>query len=94
MVESLVEAANAGMVGNQYCKSPGHPLLVEQLKQLYTPLFNREMKDSNFVVTDGATDGLFTTCQALINPGDECIVTMEILGADPPVVCKQVYKRV
>ena len=26
--------------------------------------------------------------------GDECIVTMEILGADPPVVCKQVYKRV
>ena len=26
--------------------------------------------------------------------GDECIVTMEIVGADPPVVCKQVFKRV
>lgn len=71
------------MVSNQYCRSQGHPDLCTELVKLYTPLMKKELCMNNFVVTDGATDALFTTCQAFINPGDEAIVLEPFYDAYP-----------
>jgi len=83
VTESLKEAADNGIAGNQYCRSMGHPMLVDQLQKLYSDLMGREMNLNNFVITDGATDGLFTTCQAFIDVGDECIIMEPFYDAYP-----------
>jgi len=83
VTESLKEAAEDGVAGNQYCRSMGHPMLVEQLQKLYSELMGRNLNMMNFVATDGATDGLFTTCQAFIDVGDECIVMEPFYDAYP-----------
>lgn len=60
---------------NQYARGAGHPRLVRALAQVYGPLFGRELDPTGeIVVTVGATEGIFATIQALVNPGDEVIL--------------------
>ncbi|MEM7128944.1 MAG: aminotransferase class I/II-fold pyridoxal phosphate-dependent enzyme [Chloroflexota bacterium] len=60
---------------NQYTRYAGHPRLVNALSQVYSPLFGREIDPMTEIVTTvGATEGIFATIQALIQPGDEVIL--------------------
>lgn len=60
---------------NQYTRYGGHLRLVQALSQVYSPLFQRELDPMDeIVVTVGATEGIFATIQALIEPGDEVIL--------------------
>ncbi|MCB9140296.1 MAG: aminotransferase class I/II-fold pyridoxal phosphate-dependent enzyme [Caldilineaceae bacterium] len=60
---------------NQYARGAGHPRLVNALARVYGPLFGRTLDPLHeIVVTVGATEGIFATIQALVNPGDEVIL--------------------
>jgi aspartate/methionine/tyrosine aminotransferase len=60
---------------NQYARSAGHPHLVQALANVYGPLFGRELDPMReIVVTTGATEALFASVQALVEPGDEVIL--------------------
>jgi histidinol-phosphate/aromatic aminotransferase/cobyric acid decarboxylase-like protein len=72
---------------NQYARSAGHPRLVNALAALYSPLFGRRFNPlTEIVVTVGATEGIFATVQALVNPGDEVILIEPFYDSYPAVV--------
>jgi aspartate/methionine/tyrosine aminotransferase len=72
---------------NQYARSAGHPRLVNALAALYSPLFGRTLNPlTEIVVTVGATEGIFATVQALVNPGDEVILIEPFYDSYPAVV--------
>jgi len=65
-----------GNVGkNQYAPSSGILPLREAISANYKRLYNLDYDPmSEVIVTNGATEAIFCTCTALINPGDEVIV--------------------
>jgi aspartate/methionine/tyrosine aminotransferase len=72
---------------NQYARSAGHPRLVEQLAKVYAPLFGRGLDPMReIVVTTGATEGIYATIQALVNPGDEVILVEPFYDSYPAAV--------
>ncbi len=72
---------------NQYARSAGHPRLVNALAALYSPLFGRSLNPlTEIVVTVGATEGIFATVQALVDPGDEVILIEPFYDSYPAVV--------
>jgi kynurenine--oxoglutarate transaminase/cysteine-S-conjugate beta-lyase/glutamine--phenylpyruvate transaminase len=72
---------------NQYARSAGHPRLVQALARVYGPLFGRELDPMReIVVTDGATEGIFATVQALVEPGDEVILIEPFYDSYPASV--------
>ncbi|MEX1018537.1 MAG: aminotransferase class I/II-fold pyridoxal phosphate-dependent enzyme [Litorilinea sp.] len=72
---------------NQYARSAGHPRLVNALAQVYSPLFGRELDPmSEIVATVGATEGIFATMQALLDPGDEVILIEPFYDSYPAAV--------
>ena len=72
---------------NQYARSAGHPRLVQALAQVYGPLFHRELDPlTEIVVTVGATEGIFATLQALVEPGDEVILIEPFYDSYPAAV--------
>ncbi len=87
--EFIKEAARAAIAQdrNQYTRSAGHPRLVQALAQLYTPLFRRLLDPlTNFVVTAGATEAIFATMQALVDPGDQVILVEPFYDSYPASV--------
>lgn len=83
------EAAQAAIAAdlNQYARSAGHPRLVNALAQVYSPLFGRTLDPmQEIVVTVGATEGIFATVQALVNPGDEVILIEPFYDSYPAAV--------
>ena len=83
------EAAQAAIAAdlNQYARSAGHPRLVHALAQVYSPLFGRTLDPmQEIVVTVGATEGIFATVQALVNPGDEVILIEPFYDSYPAAV--------
>eukprot|EP01118_Nematostelium_gracile_P013147 TRINITY_DN4933_c0_g1_i1.p1 TRINITY_DN4933_c0_g1~~TRINITY_DN4933_c0_g1_i1.p1 ORF type:complete len:440 (+),score=105.81 TRINITY_DN4933_c0_g1_i1:29-1348(+) len=73
----VLKAAQEAIKGNlnQYSRAQGHLRLVSALAKHYGPLIKRELDPmTNFIVTMGATEGLFSTINAVINPGDEVIL--------------------
>ena len=86
----FVKAAAQQAIGadlNQYARSAGHPRLVNALAALYSPLFGRTLNPlTEVVVTVGATEGIFATVQALVNPGDEVILIEPFYDSYPAVV--------
>ena len=72
---------------NQYARAAGHPRLVNALAQTYSPLFDRDLDPlREIVVTVGATEGIFATIQALVNPGDEVILIEPFYDSYPAAV--------
>jgi len=72
---------------NQYARSAGHPHLVEALSQTYSPLFGRTLDPlRQILVTVGATEGIFATIQALVNPGDEVLLIEPFYDSYPAAV--------
>ena len=71
--EAAKTAIDAEM--NQYTRYGGHMRLVNAVAEVYGPLFQRELNPATEIVTTvGATEGIFATIQATINPGDEVIL--------------------
>lgn len=72
---------------NQYARSAGQPRLVQALAQVYSPLFGRSLDPmQEIVVTVGATEGIFATIQALVEPGDEVILIEPFYDSYPAAV--------
>ena len=60
---------------NQYAPSMGLLSLREAIAANYTKFYGITYNPlSEIVVTNGATEAIFCTCMALINPGDEVVV--------------------
>jgi N-succinyldiaminopimelate aminotransferase len=60
---------------NQYSRSAGMPRLCQALASHYGQRFGLKLDwQTNVAVTVGATEGIFASCMALLNPGDECII--------------------
>lgn len=72
---------------NQYARSAGHLPLVSQLAATYSPLFGRELDaQREIVVTAGATEAIFATIQALVDPGDEVLLIEPFYDSYPAAV--------
>lgn len=72
---------------NQYTRSAGHPRLVEALAAKYSPLFARAIDPAReVVVTTGATEAIFASVQALVNPEDEVILVEPFYDSYPASV--------
>jgi aspartate/methionine/tyrosine aminotransferase len=85
-VKQAAQAAIAADL-NQYARSAGHPRLVRALAELYSPLFGRPLDPlAEIVVTVGATEGIFATVQALVDPGDEVILIEPFYDSYPAAV--------
>ena len=85
----IKEAAQAAIRAdlNQYARSAGQPRLVNEISELYSPLFGRTLDPlREIVVTTGATEGIFATMQALVNPGDEVILIEPFYDSYPAAV--------
>ena len=60
---------------NQYAPSPGILPLREAISKNYKRFYNLDFDPvDEIVVTNGATEAIFCTCMALINPEDEVII--------------------
>jgi methionine aminotransferase len=60
---------------HQYMPSAGFPPLLERIAKLIADSYGRNADASTeILVTAGATQGIFTTVQALVNAGDEVII--------------------
>ena len=60
---------------HQYCPSNGHAGLLDQIGGLIYKSYGRNLNTSEeLLVTAGATQAIFTSIQALVNPGDEVII--------------------
>ena len=83
--EAAKQAIDAEL--NQYARSMGHPRLVNALAQVYSPLFGRDLDPmQEIVITVGATEGIFVTLQALVDPGDEVILIEPFYDSYPASV--------
>jgi len=85
-VKAAAQAAVAADI-NQYARSAGHPRLVQALATTYSPLFGHALDPlAEIVVTVGATEGIFATIQALVEPGDEVILIEPFYDSYPAAV--------
>lgn len=71
---ALVEEVSKGGV-HQYSPMAGEPKLLEETAKLVYESYGRTLNpQKEILVTAGATQGVFTCIQALIEPGDEVLI--------------------
>lgn len=59
---------------HQYQRSMGSLVLTEALSKLYSPGFGRTLDaQTEILISNGATEGGFSSIMAFVNPGDEVI---------------------
>lgn len=70
------QAAQAAIAAdhNQYAPSPGLPALRQAVAETYQRSYGLPVDPTNVTITAGATEALFVTMMALLNPGDEVII--------------------
>jgi len=79
--EALREASHEPQ---QYAPLPGHPALLEQIVLDHSRWLGRPIAaPENVLVTTGATEALFASVQAFIDPGDEVIIFEPFYDAYP-----------
>lgn len=78
--EALRQAATGYQ---QYAPLPGMPALLDALAQKLAPALGRNLDSDNLQVTVGATEGLFASMQALVDPGDEVVLLEPFYDAYP-----------
>ena len=60
---------------HQYAPMAGHPALLEEIARLTISNYGRHLNPATeILVTSGATQGIFTAIQALVNHGEEVII--------------------
>ena len=85
----IKQAAQAAIAAdlNQYTRYGGHMRLVNALAHFYSPIFQRELDPAtNVLTTVGATEGIFATLQALVEPSDEVILIEPFYDSYPASV--------
>jgi len=83
--EAAKQAIDAEL--NQYSLPAGHPRLNQAISRVYSPLFDRELNPATeIVVTVGATEGIFASIQAVVEPGDEVILIEPFYDSYPASV--------
>jgi len=71
---SLIEKVSKGSV-HQYSPMAGEPKLLEETSKLVYESYGRTLNSQKeILITAGATQGIFTCIQALIEPGDEVLI--------------------
>ena len=72
---------------NQYAPMPGEPALREALAMKYERLYGQRYDPvTQIAITTGATEGLFATLTALINPGDEVLLFQPAYDSYVPAI--------
>lgn len=72
---------------HQYARSEGHPRLVNSLSNLYSPILNRPLNGLTEIMTCvGASEAIYCTVQAFIDPGDEVIIIQPFFDCYPASV--------
>lgn len=72
---------------NQYAPMPGVPALRREIAAKVARLYGRTIDENTEVtVCTGATEGLFSTLQAIVRPGDEAIVLDPAYDSYEPAV--------
>src|SRR5688572_5332032 len=59
---------------NQYAPSPGVPALRQAVVDTYRSAYGLDASANDVTITCGATEALFATILAVVNPGDEVIL--------------------
>ena len=60
---------------HQYLPMAGFPPLLEKIAELTQNSYNRKVNSiTDILITAGATEGIFATIQALVNPNEEVII--------------------
>jgi aspartate/methionine/tyrosine aminotransferase len=73
VIDLAIKALNEAK--NQYAPSMGILPLRQAISYNYERFYNMKVDAANeVVITNGATEAIFCTCLALLNPGDEVIV--------------------
>ena len=71
---SLIEKVSKGVV-HQYSPMAGEPKLLEETARLVYESYGRDLDPkTEILITAGATQGIFTCIQALVEPGDEVLI--------------------
>tara|TARA_B100001971_G_C18268024_1_gene596408 strand:+ start:89532 stop:90692 length:1161 start_codon:yes stop_codon:yes gene_type:complete len=71
--EYALDSIKAGE--NQYAAYPGLRILREKVSQKYQREYSANFDiDNEITITNGATEGIYLTINALINPGDEVVM--------------------
>jgi methionine aminotransferase len=82
---------------HQYLPMAGYPPLLEKIATLTQNSYSRKVNPTiNILITAGATEGIFATIQALVNPNDEVIILDPSYDCyeTPVLLCNAVPKRI
>lgn len=71
-IDLAVESLREGK--NQYAPSMGLPSLRQALSGLYQKLYQLQFNENEIMITNGATEAIYSTIKALVNPGDEVVI--------------------
>jgi len=83
-VLAAASQAVADGASQQYARGPGHPELVQALVDELSPTMDRRLDPmSEITITTGATEGLFASIMALVEPGDEVVLIEPFYDAYP-----------
>ena len=83
VLEALTKAAHAGTT--QYTSALGIAPLRQAISKYYSDEYGLSVAPSRIIVTAGASAALTLACCALVNPGDEVLLT------DPSYPCNRHY---
>ena len=68
----MIEAIEEGQ--NQYCRSFGHPLLINKVAEIYGKKFQRQINPmTEVLISHGATGALFSCLCAYVNNGEQVV---------------------
>lgn len=86
--EFVLEAAREAMKGfHQYAPLAGMPVLLEAIAKRVSAEWGRAIDpEAEVTVTNGATEGLYASFQALVDPGDEVILIEPFYDSYPPAI--------
>jgi methionine aminotransferase len=82
---------------HQYVPMAGFPPLLEKIAALTQNSYGRKVNPTtDILITAGATEGIFASIQALVNPGDEVIILDPSYDCyeTPILLCNAIPKRI
>jgi len=72
IVDAFIHALNAGQTG--YTMDAGLPELLTALKDYYSERYRSTLTEDNFLITTGATEGIYLLLTGMAAPGREFII--------------------